>query len=70
MTKKYGPCTKQALIDWLNKHLDDCPTEWQLDDDYGMDYRTAIAFETAEEYNEPSDQEMMANFGTKWHDGL
>tara|TARA_R100000152_G_C6746447_1_gene170020 strand:- start:708 stop:875 length:168 start_codon:yes stop_codon:yes gene_type:complete len=21
-------------------------------------------------YNEPSDQEMMAAFGTKWHDGL
>ena len=49
MTKNYRPCTKQELIDWLNKHLDDCPTEWALDDDYGMDFRTAITFETKEE---------------------
>tara|TARA_R100001463_G_scaffold80563_3_gene135040 strand:+ start:1588 stop:1737 length:150 start_codon:yes stop_codon:yes gene_type:complete len=48
MTKNYGPCTKQELIDWLHKHLDDCPTEWELDDDYGMDCRTAIVFETEE----------------------
>ena len=26
--------------------------------------------ELEEEYDEPSDQEMMASFGTKWHDGL
>ena len=49
MSKNYGPCTKQELIDWLHKHLDDCPTEWELDEDYGMDFRTAIAFETEEE---------------------
>tara|TARA_R100001594_G_scaffold23686_1_gene46422 strand:- start:1069 stop:1269 length:201 start_codon:yes stop_codon:yes gene_type:complete len=23
-----------------------------------------------DDYTEPTDQEMMANFGTKWHDGL
>ena len=49
MTKKYGPCTNQELIDWLNKHLDDCPTEWSEDERYGMDFRTAIIFETEEE---------------------
>ena len=49
MTKKYGPCTNQELIDWLNKHLDDCPTEWSEDEQYGMDFRTAIIFETKEE---------------------
>jgi len=68
MSKKYGPCSKQELIDWLNKHLDDCPTEWSEDERYGMDFRTAIIFET--EDDEPSDQEMMAAFGTKWHDAL
>ena len=49
MSKNYSPCTKQELIDWLYKHLDDCPTEWELDENYGMDYRTAIVFETEEE---------------------
>ena len=48
MTKKYGPCTNQELIKWLHKHLDDCPTEWELDENYGMDCRTAIVFETEE----------------------
>ena len=49
MAKKYGPCTNQELIDWLYKHLDDCPTEWSEDELYGMDFRTAIIFETKEE---------------------
>ena len=36
-------------------------TSQQLDDDYDP---------SEDDDYEPSDQEMMANFGTKWHDAL
>jgi len=73
-------CTPKQLIEWLNKHLDDCPADWETDDFSGRD-GTVIVFNTEEEESEedddeeyeddePSDQEMMAAFGTKWHDGL
>tara|TARA_R100000655_G_scaffold3755_2_gene12626 strand:+ start:1500 stop:1793 length:294 start_codon:yes stop_codon:yes gene_type:complete len=35
-----------------------------------MDFVPAELEEDEEEYPEPTDQEMMAAFGTKWHDGL
>ena len=37
--------------------IDFVPTEEDDEEEYGDDY-------------EPSDQDMMANFGPKWHDGL
>ena len=37
--------------------MDFVPTEEDDEEEYGDDY-------------EPSDQDMMANFGPKWHDGL
>ena len=73
-------CTPKQLIKWLDEHLDDCPADWKKDDFDGRD-GTVIVFNTEEEESEedddeeyeddePSDQEMMAAFGTKWHDGL
>ena len=35
-----------------------------------MDFVPAELEEEEEEYPEPNDQEMMAAFGTEWHDGL
>ena len=35
-----------------------------------MDFVPAELEEDEEEYPEPTDQEMMAAFGSKWHDGL
>ena len=32
--------------------------------------KTITLYFDKEGYTEPSDQEMMASFGTKWHDGL
>ena len=68
-------CTPKQLIEWLDEHLDDCPADWKKDDFDGRD-GTVIVFNTEDdddeepEDDEPSDQEMMAAFGTKWHDGL
>jgi len=68
-------CTPKQLIKWLHKHFDDCPADWEKDDFAGRD-GTVIVFNTEDdddeepEDDEPSDQEMMAAFGTKWHDGL
>ena len=59
ITDKYGE-TREIEFDQLYKRefgilMDFVPTELEEDE---------------EEYPEPTDQEMMAAFGTKWHDGL
>tara|TARA_R100001163_G_C5041748_1_gene179744 strand:+ start:522 stop:728 length:207 start_codon:yes stop_codon:yes gene_type:complete len=41
-------CTPKQLIEWLNKHLDDCPADWQKDDFDGRD-GTVIIFNTEED---------------------
>ena len=41
-------CTSQQLFDWLDKHLDDCPADWETDDFSGRD-GTVIVFHTKEE---------------------
>ncbi len=28
-------CTKTQLIEWLDKHLDDCPCDWYYGENYG-----------------------------------
>jgi len=53
MSKKLT-CTSQQLIDWLYKHLDDCPTDWETDDFSGRE-GTAIIFHTEEEDDEPDE---------------
>lgn len=39
-------CDREQVIEWLDKHLDDCPCDWHTDD-WGDDL--AIIFNTAEE---------------------
>ena len=41
-------CTPKQLLEWLDKHLDDCPADWETDDFSGRD-GTAIVFNTKEE---------------------
>ena len=59
ITDKYGE-TREVEFDQLYKR------------EFGilMDFVPAELEEDEEEYPEPTDQEMMAAFGTKWHDGL
>ena len=54
------------LFDHTCIYLDsDYIVEWWKDNEEYFD-----DFETPYEPIEPTDQEMMASFGTKWHDGL
>jgi len=59
ITDKYGE-TREVEFDQLYKR------------EFGilMDFVPVELEEDEEEYSEPTDQEMMAAFGTKWHDGL
>ena len=40
--------TQKELIDWLDKHLDDCPADWHQVEDVG-ESGTAIVFHTEED---------------------
>ena len=40
--------TQKELIDWLYKHLDDCPADWHQVEDVG-ESGTAIVFHTEED---------------------
>lgn len=60
-TEEHNECT-EIEFDRLYKRefgilMDFVPIEEEEEEEYGDDY-------------EPSDQDMMAAFGTKWHDGL
>ncbi len=48
---------RQAENDLFNNSFWNQPDEPEEEEEYGDDY-------------EPSDQEVMSQFGTKWHDGL
>ena len=41
-----------------------------ITDDDGNEYEVFIEDDESIEDDEPSDQDMMSAFGTKWHDGL
>ena len=47
MTKGTLTCTPKQLIEWLHKHFDDCPADWEKDDFAGRD-GTVIVFNTKE----------------------
>jgi len=63
----------QAIEDWLEL----CPCDnFTVKDQqfaFGKDFnrsKTITLTFNHDDYTEPTDQEMMAAFGTKWHDGL
>ena len=62
----------QAIEDWLEL----CPCDnFTIEDqqDLGEKFnrsKTITLSFNHDDYTEPTDQEMMAAFGTKWHDGL
>ena len=65
-TKEYDPIT--------DKHGETIEIEFDqlYKREFGilMDFVPVELEEDEEDYPEPTDQEMMAAFGTKWHDGL
>ena len=62
----------QAIEDWL----DLCPCDnFTVKDQQTFDgkfnrSKTITLNFNYDDYTEPTDQELMANFGVKWHDGL
>ena len=66
----FGWASGHYLADEVDK------TFWELDDDEQLEFLENNAWEPFEDYPgkdedyEPTDEEMMASFGTKWHDGL
>ena len=75
MTYKFTPKTFDECYKELSAYLYDrgIATEKVEDDPVYELAKTYALHEQRtfeEEHDEPSDQEMMAAFGTKWHDGL
>ena len=62
----------QAIEEWLEVcPCDNFTVEDQQDLNINFNRSKTITLTfNSDDYTEPSDQEMMAAFGTKWHDGL